>query len=600
MKCVYYGRFLKRCRLALVESLYGSRSVLSAVLLTSLVAIGAAPATAATCASLAGLTLPDTTITAVQPFMGGTFNAPDGGVYPNLPAFCRVAANLTPTSDSDINIEVWMPFSAWNGKFLGLGNGGFGGIFLYDVLARYIPLNYVIAQTDMGTSPGATLGFKVLTGHPEKQIDYATRSTNLMTVRSKQIIEAFYGELPKYSYFVGCSGGGGSAVHEALQFPGDYDGIVAGAPFMNVTHRSAHDLWNFQAFNGPATITLDQATAITGAVVKQCAGEDGGLSSDNFLTDPRDCHWDASSLQCTGGPADAPTCLMAQQVAGVRKFYQGPINPRTGERIYAGNPRGSENNSGFPAAFATLGQQPVLKWGLGNDFDFSTFDFGHDMDMVDEHADIVGEPLAAILNANTADLEEFKSHGGKLILTHGFADPRSPPLNTVAYYERLIASQTREGRDGAGERKEALRRTQEFARLFLFPGVGHCNGGAGPDSAKGDLLPDPYSKIDRIALDPLVEWVEHGIAPDRIIAYHVDVANNVQDFSRPVCPYPALPRYSGAGDTTQARSFICVADEDLDDNQPPAPRYLDDSDNYPIVPITPTDDHNRRDEHGDR
>ena len=447
----------------------------------------------------------------------------------------------------------------------------------------------------MGTSPGATLGFKVLTGHPEKQIDYATRSINLMTVRAKQIIQAFYGDSPKYSYFVGCSGGGGSAMHEVLQFPGDYDGIIAGAPFMNVTHRSAHDLWNFQAFDGPATITLDQATAITGAVGKQCAGKDGGLSSDNFLTDPRDCHWDPSALQCTGGPADAPTCLTAPQVAGVRKFYQGPINPRTGERIYAGNPRGSEANSGFPAAFATFGQQAALKWGLGNDFDFSTFDFDHDMDMVDEHMDIVGEPLAAILNANTADLEEFKSHGGKLILAHGFADPRSPPLNTVAYYERLIASQTREDRDDSGEQKEALWRTQEFARLFLFPGVGHCRDGAGPDSAKGDLAPGLASKIDRIALDPLVQWVEHGIAPDRIIAYHV--TGNLQDFSRPVCPYPALPRYRGTGDTTQASSFVCVGDSDPDDNQPPAPKYLDDGDNYPIVPI---DDRDHGDNHEDR
>jgi feruloyl esterase len=132
----------------------------------------------------------------------------------------------------------------------------------------------------------------VLTGHPEKQIDYATRSTNLMTVRSKQIIEAFYGERPSFSYFLGCLGGGGQAVHETLQFPGDYDGIVAGAPFLNVTHRSAHDLWNFLAFNGPASITLAQATAVTAAVVKQCAGKDGGLSSDNFL---------ASSLFPVGG-----------------------------------------------------------------------------------------------------------------------------------------------------------------------------------------------------------------------------------------------------------------------------------------------------------
>src|SRR5215472_10963801 len=153
-----------------------SATVLATGLLALLVGIGATPAAAASCASLLGLALPDTQI---------TLAAPDGGAFGNLPAFCRVAATLRPTSDSNIKIEVWMPFSAWNGKFLGLGNGGFAGTFAYDILARYLPLNYAIAQTDMGTSPGATLGFKVLTWHPEKQIDYATRSTNLMTVRAK-------------------------------------------------------------------------------------------------------------------------------------------------------------------------------------------------------------------------------------------------------------------------------------------------------------------------------------------------------------------------------------------------------------------------------
>ena len=408
--CIRRQRYPKCPPLAPLRGLRGAAGKLSAALLASLLGICATPAAAATCASLAGLALPDTTITAVQSVAAGTYIAPNGQVFTDLPGFCRIAATLTPTSDSNINIEVWMPFSTWNGRYLGLGNGGFGGVIQYGVLARYLPLNYAIAQTDMGTSPGATLGFGVLTGHPEKQIDFATRSTNLMTVRSKQIIEAFYRERPRFSYFLGCSGGGGQAVHEALQFPGDYDGIVAGAPFMNVTHRSAHDLWNFLAFNSPASITLAQATAVTAAVVKQCAGKDGGLSSDNFLTDPRDCHWDPAALQCTGGPADAATCLTAPQVAAMRKFYQGPINPRTGERIYAGNAQGSESNSGFPAAFATFGRPTALQWALGNDFDFLTFDFDHDMDTVDEE-------LAARLDANTADLEEFKSHGGKLILT---------------------------------------------------------------------------------------------------------------------------------------------------------------------------------------
>jgi len=594
MRCVHHQRHLKRQPLALVRALRGVASVLSMASLAALLGIGAIPAAAATCASLAGLMLPDTTITAAQSVAAGTYTAPNGQVFTDLPGFCRIAATLTPTSDSNINIEVWMPFSTWNGRYLGTGAGGFGGVIVYGSLAIYLALNYAVAQTDQGTSPGATEGFKVLTGHPEKQIDFATRSTNLMTVRSKQFIEAFYGAPAKFSYFLGCSGGGGQAVHEALQFPGDYDGIVAGAPFMNVTHRSAHDLWNFLAFNGPANITLAQATAVTAAVVKQCAGKDGGLSSDNFLTDPRDCHWDPATLQCRGGAADAATCLTAPQVGAVRKFYQGPINPRTGERIYAGNAQGSESNQSFPADFATLGQPAALKWALGNDFDFLTFDFDHDMDTVDE-------AMAARLNANTADLEEFKSHGGKLILTHGFADPRSPTLNTVAYYERLITSQIRDGRHDEGERKEALRRTQEFARLFLFPGVAHCGSGAGPGTLEGDTLPPAApgtgnNTIERIALDPLVQWVEHRVPPDRITAYKVTSAGATL-FSRPVCPYPELPRYRGVGDPTKARSFVCAGDNDHDNNQPPAPKYLDDGDNYPIVPI---DDRDHGHDHVDR
>jgi feruloyl esterase len=570
-------------RPSLVTGAQRAASVLSAALVTSLVGISATPAAAATCASLAGLALPDTTITAAQSVAAGTYTAPDGEVFADLPAFCRIAATLTPTSDSNIKIEVWMPYSGWNGRYLGTGNGGIAGLIVYRTLALLLPLNYAVANTDMGTSPAATdpLGGRVLTGHPEKQIDYATRSTNLMTVRSKRIIEAFYGEPSKHSYFLGCSTGGGQALHEALQFPGDYDGIVAGAPLMNNTHHAAGLLWDYAAFNSsPVDITAAQATAVTAAIVKKCAGKDGGLSSDNFLTDPRDCRWNPAALQCTGGAADVGTCLTVPQVAAMRKLYEGPINPRTGERILAGRVRGSESNNGYPAAIASLttSSGSPTYWVFGNDFDWLTFDFDHDMDTFDEE-------MAARLNANTADLEEFKSHGGKLIITHGFADPLVPTLSTVAYYERLITNQTRDGRHDEGERKEDLRRTQEFARLFLLPGVAHCGGGAGPDTVEGDQIPPgPNSTtIARLALDPLVQWVEHGIAPDRIIAYHV--TNGVTDLARPVCPYPALPRYSGVGDTTKASSFACVDDSDRDDNQPPAPKYLNDRDNYPIVPI---------------
>jgi feruloyl esterase len=178
-------------------------------LLTALVGIGTTPATAATCASLVGLALPDTTVTAAQSVAAGTYTASDGEIFSNMPAFCRIAATLTPTSDSNIKIEIWMPYSNWNGRHLGTGNGGIGGSILYGILASLLPRNYAVANKDMGTSPAATdpLGGRVLTGHPEKQIDYATRSTNLMTVRSKQIIKAFYGEHPRHSYFVGVLNG---------------------------------------------------------------------------------------------------------------------------------------------------------------------------------------------------------------------------------------------------------------------------------------------------------------------------------------------------------------------------------------------------------
>jgi len=561
--------------------LYRAAGLFSVALLAAPSGIAAKPAAAATCASLAGLALPDTTITAAQPITAGTYTAPDGEVFANLPAFCRVAATLTPTSDSNIKIEVWMPYSAWNGRYVGTGNGGNGGLIVYGSLAFFLPLNYAVANTDRGTSPVATdpLGVRVLTGHPEKQIDNATRSTNLMTVRSKQIIETFYGEGPKYSYFWGCSSGGGSGIHEALQFPGDYDGIVAGAPLFNGTHKAASNIWDYQAFrSSQANITAAQATTITAAIVKKCAGKDGGLSSDNFLTDPRDCHWDPSALQCTGGAGDAATCLTVRQVVAVRKFYEGPSNPRTGERIYAGQVRGSESNNGFPAAIPSLALSSGSPyWVFGNDFDLLTFDFDHDMDAIDA-------ARAATSNANTADLGEFRSHGGKLLLLHGFADPQVPTLNTIAYYERLITSQTHERRHDEADRKEALRRTREFARLFLMPGVAHCDsGGAGPDT------------IDEGGLGSLVQWVEQGIAPDQIIASKV--VNDVTTFTRPICPYPALPRYSGIGDPTKASSFVCAADSDHDDNQPPAPKYLNDGDNYPIVPIDGSDhghDHDNR------
>ncbi|PYR26125.1 MAG: tannase/feruloyl esterase family alpha/beta hydrolase, partial [Acidobacteria bacterium] len=198
---------------------------------------------ATTCESLLALSLPNTTITLSQSVAVGAFSLPatgQGAAAPNptfkeLPAFCRVAATLKPSSDSDIKIEVWMPQANWNNKFQAVGNGGWPGSITYTVgsdgvergMAQALKRGYATASTDTG-HVGESASFAL--AHPEKLIDFGHRAVHEMTVKAKAIITAFYGTNSRYSYWNGCSTGGRQALMEAQRFPLDYDGIIAGAP----------------------------------------------------------------------------------------------------------------------------------------------------------------------------------------------------------------------------------------------------------------------------------------------------------------------------------------------------------------------------------
>src|SRR5208282_5451862 len=244
-------------------------------------------AAAATCESLVSLKLPETTITAAQLISTGTYSAPNGQVFTHLPAFCRVAATLTPTGDSDIGIEVWMPASSWNGKFEGVGNGGFAGSIEYSALASGLRLGYATVSTDTGHA-GSTYDGSFALGHPQKIIDFGYRSIHLMTARGKQIAAAFYGENPQHSYFDGCSTGGRQALMEAQRFANDYDGIVAGDPVAYYTHHHVGgNLWVvWQMFNNPAsTVFTTQDTLLGNAVNAACDALDGVV--DGVLNNPR-------------------------------------------------------------------------------------------------------------------------------------------------------------------------------------------------------------------------------------------------------------------------------------------------------------------------
>jgi feruloyl esterase len=555
------------------------------------VAIASTPAMATPCTNLLSLQPQHTTITSATDNLTGTFVAPGSAPITGLPAFCRVTATLTPSSDSTIKIEVWLPETGWNGRFLGTGGGGFQGVITYSELANGIKAGFAATNSDLGTGSsgcnplycgsdgnmGNPLAIAFgdpsapstgLFGHPERIMDFGFRAIHLMTLRGKEIANAFYGQNAQKAYFAGCSTGGQNALMEAQRFPNDYDGILAGAPAFNRTHlhMAGLSLWQDTHASPGRLIQPGQMTLINNAVIAQCVGRDGGAGDDKFLTDPRDCHFDPKVLLCTGGTLP-PACLTADQVTTIQKYYAGTIDPVNGQVINPGAERGNETDDVRALGLALQERLPeaafdgLFYWVFGPSFgvpgsavNFANFDFHHVVNTVDDQ-------LAAVLNANSTDLGEFRQHGGKLLMYHGWADPLIPSQSSINYFNALV------GNDSSGVQQAslasggnpALQRTQSYARLFMAPGLYHCSGGPGPNTFD--------------ALTPLVNWVEAGVAPETIVAtkFVNDTPPAVQ-MTRPLCVFPKVAKYNGSGSTSIAANFTCVADES-DFNQTPTPKF---------------------------
>jgi feruloyl esterase len=539
----------------------------------------AAPA-ATTCEGLASLSLPHGQITAAQTITGGTFNTPPGcttgatGCTTNisLPQFCRVAGTATPTNDSIINFEVWIPTdSSFNGKYEQLGCGGFCGSISYSGLANAIRRGYAAAATDDGSQAGGQATFAL--GHPEKIIDFGYRALKETTDKSKSIIGALTGEGPQRSYFNGCSDGGREALMEAQRYPDDFDGIIVGSPANFWTHLLFATVWDDQALlDDPASyIPPSLLPVLSKAALAHCVGQDGGVKTDQFLNDPRDCRFDPATVQCAPGQ-DPTTCLSSAQVRAARKIYRGAHNPVTGELIFPGFEPGSESNpANWPTwitgasrdADLSLAQGEALQVFFGEgffadfvfenpNFDFRTLNFTSDVTLTDED-------LAAILNSTDPDLRPLRKHGGKIIHYVGWADAAIPPINSVNYYDGVRAELA--GVEPGRQKGDRWAEIQEFYRLFMVPGMAHCGGGDGPN-AFGNGVNGPVIDADHDLLTALERWVETGVAPEQIIATHYvnnTPASGVQ-FQRPLCPFPQVARYT-VGDPTNADSFKCVQDE---------------------------------------
>ncbi len=514
--------------------------MLRRLLIASAAALAAAAAAASgvaaagtACASLAALTIPGVTVRAATALAGGPFTPPGSQNALTLPAFCRVEATARPTADSDVKFEVWIPTGdAWNGKFEGVGNGGYSGAISYTALAAALRRGYAAASTDTG-HVGDDMKFGQ--GHPEKIVDWAWRSIHVMTDAAKLIVRDHTGRLPERSYFVGCSSGGHQALSEAQRFPEDYDGIVAGDPANNRIRQTFAFLWSWivtHTNDGQPILTQPKLAMLTRAAVDACDAQDG--LKDGLIDDPRRCRFDPASLLCRTG-VDEATCLTAPQVESAKKMYEGLKNPRTGEQIYTGWPRGSEGFGESPIqSWRTYVTDPAEPMRVGFFRYFLFHDPNWDWHTIDWDRDLAyAEQKLPFMQAVDRDLTAFKKRGGKLLMYTGWADPVVPPQDTAAYYDAVVKTMG------------GLEKTREFFRFFAAPGMGHCSGGPGPN---------PFD-----ALGALEVWVEKGTAPDRLIASHI--TGGKVDRTRPLCMYPLVARWKRTGSSDEAANFACVAAE---------------------------------------
>jgi feruloyl esterase len=485
---------------------------------------GAAPP--AQCETLAAMTLPGARITRAARVAAGAFAAPAPPPIPvrvdysRLPAFCRIAAAISPTSDSSIKMEVWMPLENWNGKFVGVGNGGFSGEIWYFAMAEPLSRGYAVASTDTGhEGDQADASFAI--GHPERLVDFSWRAVHEMTLEAKAIVAQHYGAAASRSYWVGCSSGGRQGLKEAQRFPADYDAISAGAPAADWVPLMAYAATVQRLMTDTSTaIPPPGLTLLKEAAIAACDARDG--VTDRVVDDPRSCTFDPGTLQC--GPGRAENCLTPPQVQTARAIYAGVTSPRTGATIMPGPAPGGEPawSAYTPTAFP-IGANYWRDQVMGNP-NWSVASFDVDADVARARSLDQAE-----LRTIDPDLRPFFSRGGKLLLWHGWTDGLIPAQNSIDYYQSALRS------SGSG--------ASDSMRLFMLPGVDHCAGG------EGTFIMDALGVLD--------DWVQNKQPPSRIVARRPLQGGAVR--TRPLCAYPQVAHYLGQGSTDDERNFACRA-----------------------------------------
>ena len=441
-------------------------------------------------AKLKALKITDGKILSLKYDTSSTVVVNEKTAYKNLPPRTVVKLILHPAKGSNINVEIWLPNrEKWNGRFLGTGTGGAAGHIRISPFTN-ICAGYAVANTDMGTSPNSNSGI----GNREVWKDFGFRATHLMTVVAKQIIKAYYGKDPEYSYFCGRSTGGQQALQEAQRYPDDYDGILAEVPAHCRTPLHAYFLWNYQIFQ-ECPFSDSQERNIIDAANEYMAAREVPQIAGKLVSDPRCTKRDIEAIIVLAREKDLT--LTEKHVEALRKLFDGPRHAVTGERIYGGIPVGAS----FKRAHSNSNLY-LFKWVFGKSVDFMKINFGKDIDRYTAE-------LGPYLNAQNPDLSEFEKRGGKIIMFAGSADSCVPYHGSVDYYERVI------GFFGS------LNKVRSFFRFYIVPGMNHGLG-------QGINRP--------LNINTLRKWREQSIVPDRIQARRIENGKTVIDI--PLYPYP--------------------------------------------------------------
>jgi feruloyl esterase len=473
------------------------------------------------CESLASVTLPNTTIESAI-------------VDANNPGICRVVAITThPPAGDKVRIWIAIPTANWNGRFLGNGGGGFVGGNQGGV-NQGVALGFASGATDTGHD-GGNASFAVdANGRLNWQAirDFAHVGIHEMTVTGKALTQAMYGVAPRHSYWNGCSTGGRQGLMEAQRYPQDYDGIAAAAPAINWTNLMMQSLWGSMQMNTASNpIASCKLAAATTAAVAACDAIDG--VKDGVIEDPNRCTFDPKTLIGTSA-GDCGTFTEADADI-IRKLWQGPTR-EDGSRLWYGQSRGADLNALAASRGTPLKPQPFpfaadwLRYFItqNQQLDWTTITPAAYQLYWDQSA----EEYGSVIGTANPDLSAFRDHGGKTIIWHGWADQLITADSTIDYYKRVQ------------QQMGGAKKTSDFVRFFLAPGVSHCAGGPGPQPTG--------------VLDALVAWVEDGKAPDTLTATRRDQSGAVTR-SRPLCQYPLVAKYKGTGSTDDAANFACSA-----------------------------------------